>query len=47
MGLEGSCWENGRELISDRPMKDSGPEGTKVWVMPPKLKARAAKEPRG
>lgn len=45
--LEGSYWEKGRELIGDRPMKDSGPEGTKVWVVLPKLKARAAEEPRG
>lgn len=42
--LNGSYWEKSRESISDRPIKDSGPEGTKVRVILPRLNTSATEE---
>ena len=38
MVLNGSYWAKGRALLKDGLGKHSGPEGTKVWVIPPRLK---------
>ena len=34
--LNGSYWAKGRALLKDGLGKHSGPEGTEVWVIPPK-----------
>ena len=38
VALNAFYWAKGRALLKDRLGKHSGPEGTKVWVIPPRLK---------